>query len=98
MHTLLQIETRVHKYVDAARKVGLPVSKDGIRSFDFQAKTDMRSSSALLADVRELVEWFLAGDHWVRNHIERRCLTSATLHGEAGRVDKAAIEEKMMEI
>lgn len=93
--SFLQIEKLVVGFVEQARKVSLPVTRDSIQSFGIASRDKLLAAPSTSAEDKKKLENFGASVKWARNFISRHGMSSTVLHGEAGSVDAEAISNDM---
>lgn len=88
----VQIENRVLRLLDEARKLKIPVQRGTIQQFARQACRELAHKASTDAE-RNRYGQFSTSEAWVKKFISRRNLKSLTLHGQAGSVNDEAIAD-----
>ncbi|CAM9431297.1 unnamed protein product [Choristocarpus tenellus] len=89
-----EVDSMVLGFVEEARRAGLPVSRETIRSFGRKAKAQLLGKKPPGADTKGL-ESFDGGEKWAKNFLQRHGMISVSLNGEAGGLDKETIAQSL---
>lgn len=92
----MQLDERVGKMVEDARRLRVPVTRQVISSFGRVVKTQMVSSEETSDIQKGRLSSFFAGEKWTRNFVRRQGFEAKALHGKAGGVEGEA-GKKVME-